>query len=62
MLGEVVCDEVDVVIVQLSLRQPEACTEALVVDYMQGFVEGLWLAKDKMNEKNVYFINPSFDK
>lgn len=26
------------------------------------FGEGLRLAKDRMNEKNVYFINPSFDK
>ena len=24
--------------------------------------EGLRLAKDKMNEKNLYFVNPSFDK
>ena len=27
-----------------------------------GIVEGLRLAKDKMNEKNLYFVNPSFDK
>lgn len=26
------------------------------------FGEGLRLAKDKMNEKNLYFVNPSFDK
>ena len=24
--------------------------------------EALRLAKDRMNEKNVYFVNPSFDK
>ena len=26
------------------------------------FGEGLRLAKDKMNEKNLYFVNPSFDQ
>ena len=30
--------------------------------HFQRFGEGLRLAKDRMNEKNVYFINPSFDK
>lgn len=25
------------------------------------FGEGLRLAKDRMGEKNIYFINPSFD-
>lgn len=25
------------------------------------FGEGLRLAKDRMNEKNIYFLNPSFD-
>ena len=25
-------------------------------------LEGLRLAKDRMNEKNVYFMNPSFDR
>ncbi len=29
--------------------------------HFQRFGEGLRLAKDKMNEKNVYFVNPSFD-
>ena len=32
------------------------------VVHFQRFGEGLRLAKDKLNEKNVYFINPSFDK
>ena len=32
------------------------------VVHFQRFGEGLRLAKDRMNEKNVYFINPSFDK
>ena len=31
------------------------------VVHFQRFGEGLRLAKDRMNEKNVYFINPSFD-
>ena len=30
--------------------------------HFQRFGEGLQLAKDKMNEKNVYFLNPSFDR
>lgn len=30
--------------------------------HFQRFGEGLRLAKDKMDEKNVYYLNPSFDK
>ncbi len=30
--------------------------------HFQRFGEGLRLAKEKMNEKNVYYMNPSFDK
>ena len=30
--------------------------------HFQRFGEGLRLAKDKMNEKNLYFVTPSFDK
>ena len=30
--------------------------------HFQRFGEGLRLAKEKMDQKNVYFINPSFDK
>jgi len=30
--------------------------------HFQRFGEGLRLAKDRMNEKNLYFVNPSFDK
>ena len=30
--------------------------------HFQRFGEGLRLAKDRMNEKNVYFLNSSFDK
>ena len=29
--------------------------------HFQRFGEGLRLARDRMNEKNIYFINPSFD-
>ena len=32
------------------------------VVHFQRFGEGLRLAKDRLDEKNVYFINPSFDK
>ena len=32
------------------------------VVHFQRFGEGLRLAKDRMNEKNVYFVNPSFDR
>ena len=32
-----------------------------VVHFLR-FGEGLRLAKDRMNEKNVYFVNPSFDR
>lgn len=30
--------------------------------HFQRFGEGLRLAKDRMNEKNVYLVNPSFDQ
>ena len=30
--------------------------------HFQRFGEGLRVAKEKMNEKNVYYLNPSFDK
>ncbi len=30
--------------------------------HFQRFGEGLRLAKDRMNEKNVYYMNPSFDQ
>ena len=30
--------------------------------HFQRFGEALQLAKDKMDQKNVYFVNPSFDK
>lgn len=48
-------DDPDVNDVIKFLRQRE-------VVHFQRFGEGLRLAKDKMNQKNVYFMNPSFDK
>ena len=30
--------------------------------HFQRFGEGLRLAKEKLDEKNVYFVNPSFDR
>ena len=32
------------------------------VVHFQRFGEGLRLAREKMDEKNVYYINPSFDR
>jgi spore coat protein JC len=30
--------------------------------HFQRFGEGMRLAKDRMNEKNVYYMNPAFDQ
>ena len=49
------CDDPDVRDPIKFLRQRE-------IVHFQRFGEGLRLAKDKMNEKNLYFVNPSFDK
>ena len=48
-------DDPDVNDVIKFLRQRE-------IVHFQRFGEGLRLAKDKMNEKNVYYMNPSFDQ
>lgn len=48
-------DDPDVNDVIKFLRQRE-------VVHFHRFGEGLRLAKDKMNQKNVYYMNPSFDK
>ena len=48
-------DDPDVNDVIKFLRQRE-------IVHFQRFGEGLRLAKDRMNQKNVYFMNPSFDK
>jgi spore coat protein JC len=48
-------DDPDVNDVIKFLRQRE-------IVHFQRFGEGLRLAKEKMNEKNVYYMNPSFDR
>lgn len=48
-------DDPDVSDVIKFLRERE-------VVHFQRFGEGLRLAKDKLDEKNVYYLNPSFDK
>lgn len=48
------CDDPDVADVIKFLRQRE------IVHY-QRFGEGLRIAQDKMDSKNFYAINPSFD-
>ena len=48
-------DDPDVNDVIKFLRQRE-------IVHFQRFGEGLRLAKDKMNQKNVYLVNPSFDQ
>ena len=48
-------DDPDVSDVIRFLRERE-------IVHFQRFGEGLRLAKEKLNEKNVYYINPSFDK
>lgn len=49
------CDDPDVRDPIKFLRQRE-------IVHFQRFGEGLRLAKDRMNEKNVYLVNPSFDQ
>ena len=48
-------DDPDVNDVIKFLRQRE-------IVHFQRFGEGLRLAKEKMDQRNIYFINPSFDK
>jgi spore coat protein JC len=48
------CDDPDVADVIRFLRARE-------VVHFQRFGEGLRLAENRMNQKNVYFTNPSFD-
>ena len=45
-----------------DVRDPIKFLREREIVHFQRFGEGLRLAKDKMNEKNVYFVNPSFDK
>ena len=48
-------DDPDVIDVIKFLRERE-------IVHFQRFGEGLRLAKDKMDAKNLYFVNPSFDR
>lgn len=48
-------DDPDVTDVIRFLRERE-------IVHFQRFGEGLRLAKDRLGEKNVYFVNPSFDR
>ena len=48
-------DDPDVNTVIKFLRERE-------IVHFQRFGEGLRIAKEKMDQKNVYFVNPSFDK
>ena len=49
------CDDPDVTDVIRFLRERE-------VVHFQRFGEAVRLAKEKMDQKNVYFVNPAFDK
>ena len=48
------CDDPDVKDVIRFLRQRE-------ITHFQRFGEALRLAREKMDQKNVYFVNPAFD-
>ena len=45
-----------------DVRDPLKFLRQREIVHYQRFGEGLRLAKDRLNEKNLYFINPSFDK
>ena len=45
-----------------DVRDPIKFLRERELVHFQRFGEGLRLAKDRMNEKNLYFVNPSFDK
>lgn len=45
-----------------DVRDPIKFLREREIVHFQRFGEGLRLAKDKMNEKNIYYMNPSFDK
>ena len=48
-------DDPDVIAPIRFLRERETV-------HFQRFGEGLRLAKEKMDQKNLYFVNPSFDQ
>ena len=45
-----------------DVREPIKFLRAREIVHFQRFGEGLRLATDKLNEKNFYAFNPSFDK
>ena len=45
-----------------DVRDPIKFLREREIVHFQRFGEGLRLAKDRMNEKNVYLVNPSFDQ
>ena len=53
---------------RISIPFSDLCTkpgglgEHIFPFYPVGIGEGLRLAKDRLGEKNVYYMNPSFDK
>ena len=48
------CDDPDV-------RDPIKFLRAREIVHFQRFGEGLRLARERMDQKNLYYINPSFD-
>ena len=49
------------------IKEPDVCEPIKFlrmreIVHFQRFGEALQLAKDKMDQKNVYFVNPAFDK
>lgn len=45
-----------------DVREPLKFLRSREIVHFQRFGEALQLAKDKMDQKNVYFVNPAFDK
>ena len=45
-----------------DVRDPIKFLREREIVHFQRFGEGLRLAKDRLDEKNVYYVNPSFDK
>ena len=45
-----------------DVRDPIKFLREREIVHFQRFGEGLRLAKDKMDAKNLYFVNPSFDR
>ena len=45
-----------------DVRDPLKFLREREIVHYQRFGEGLRLAKEKMDQKNLYFVNPSFDQ